>query len=322
MATDDQTQLDAFICHGVDLDQDAKEAVGDCPFCGKENHFYVAAKTGQFHCKVCDDTGNVPSFLRKLWTESQRHTTKTDLDELAEDRGIPATVLKSWGLARSILTDDWLIPAGDSGKGLANLYRCFQDDEGKVQVHSTTGCKLHLFGDANKSNRSTIWVCEGPWDAMALDAVLRSQKTKAGKTLRNAHAIVGLPGATSGYKLLGPLCKGRKVNVLLDHDDAGCKGTAGIIKNLGKSDATVHVLQWDDDLPDGYDVRDLLGDKRPRDAYRFIKDRLNEHELTAPDANDEDEEGELVFIRYADIEPEEVRWLVQDRIPLGKITLL
>jgi len=314
--------LPSFTCHGVDLSEHPTEAVGDCPFCGKEGHFYVETKTGRFHCKAgdCDERGNVSSFLKTLWEASRDKTTPKDLEALSEDRGVPVAVLKDWGLALNPLNDDWLIltfPAGGKGRGLPNLYRCFQDDDGKVQVHSTTGCTLQLFRNphTNKSHAS-VSVCEGPWDAMALDAIHRSQKG------RNAHTIIGLPGANSGHKLLAPLCKGRTVNLLLDHDEAGRKGTAGIIKTLaGSGVGSVRVLRWPDDLPDGFDVRDLLGKKGPRQAFRFIKDHLREEDVS-DEAEEEDDGFRLEMVRLHTVKPKKAEWVWPHRIPKHGITTL
>ena len=40
--------------------------VCDCPFCGKERHFYISKKTQLFDCKKCGEAGNVFKLLRYL----------------------------------------------------------------------------------------------------------------------------------------------------------------------------------------------------------------------------------------------------------------
>lgn len=40
--------------------------VCDCPFCGKEAHFYIDKKTQLFDCKKCGEYGNIYKLLRKL----------------------------------------------------------------------------------------------------------------------------------------------------------------------------------------------------------------------------------------------------------------
>ena len=40
--------------------------VCDCPFCGKEHHFYISQKTQLWDCKKCGEHGNIGKLLRKL----------------------------------------------------------------------------------------------------------------------------------------------------------------------------------------------------------------------------------------------------------------
>lgn len=42
------------------------ELIADCPFHDDtKQHFYINAKTGVYHCKVCNETGNAQTFLEK-----------------------------------------------------------------------------------------------------------------------------------------------------------------------------------------------------------------------------------------------------------------
>jgi DNA primase len=78
--------LAVFRFHGVNLETGQTQAKGDCPFCGKESHFYVNAKDGRWDCKSCLESGNVSSFLSKLHAFSLKETASTDYEELAEQR--------------------------------------------------------------------------------------------------------------------------------------------------------------------------------------------------------------------------------------------
>lgn len=40
--------------------------VADCPFCGKEQHFYISRKTQLFDCKKCQEFGSIYKILRHL----------------------------------------------------------------------------------------------------------------------------------------------------------------------------------------------------------------------------------------------------------------
>ncbi len=308
-------KIKPFTFQGVDLawNKSSKEAVGECPFCNKEGHFHANIETGQWDCKRCGESGNVASFLLKFWKESIRQTTEDDYAELSEDRGIPARILKAWGLAVSVTNNRWLIPSrmpDEDAKGIPNLSLC---DNETLRPFSTAGCKQQLFGFVNKIHK-TVWVCEGIWDAMAWDAILRATRK------HRTNAVVGLPGAGSGHKLLTDLCEAKDVKIVLDHDKAGRNGTEGVIKTLGDAKGrpkSVEAINWPEDAEVGYDVRDLIRDTQTaKDAFRSVKEMLEPVDLSILT----EDEGELRIISYADIEPEEVRWLWKDRIPLGKLT--
>jgi len=40
--------------------------VGDCPFCGKENHFYISKHTQQWDCKKCGESGGIYKLLKQV----------------------------------------------------------------------------------------------------------------------------------------------------------------------------------------------------------------------------------------------------------------
>jgi ribosomal protein L37AE/L43A len=52
--SDKPVNLRPYLFHGLDLEWEGRDqAVGECPFCGKEGKFYVALETGKWDCKVC-----------------------------------------------------------------------------------------------------------------------------------------------------------------------------------------------------------------------------------------------------------------------------
>ena len=51
--------------YGIALNSQSNgELITRCPFCVKDAHFYISSKTGQYHCKKCDVSGNGYTFLR------------------------------------------------------------------------------------------------------------------------------------------------------------------------------------------------------------------------------------------------------------------
>ena len=322
--------IKALTFHGVDLSPAGSQYQGDCPFCGKESHFYADPKTGQWDCKVCMESGNVPSFLSKLADYSFQQTTEADFQALSDERGVPVDALKAFRLCKSIIDDCWLVPAHNAKGKLANLCRAFQAADGKWKVFGTAGRKTHPFGLhlANK-NQQTLWVCEGVWDAMALWHALPTNK-------RENEAVIGVPGSGNFNEDWLAHLEGKDVRLVFDNDypkkhpksgkttKPGWDGMERIVKLAGNSNqqpSALHRIKWGRNgytrrLADGFDVRDLIADQGTRKALRTLKAKLEEVDLSFQ----KEDEGELKVRSYADIQPEEVRWLWKDRIPLGKLT--
>ena len=129
VAKEDKTpkNLRPFRDHGVDFkSDDGAEAVGTCPFCGKEK-FYVQVETGVWSCKVCQTGtrkggGNHYTFIRELHAMSK--CLGPDAVKLASSRKLLfPSVLERWGAVVSATTGEWLIPAWNHEHKLVQLYR-------------------------------------------------------------------------------------------------------------------------------------------------------------------------------------------------------
>ena len=264
-------QLRPYTFHGVNLQQpDSKESVGDCPFCGKEIHFYIEVATGKWHCKSCGDSGNAVTFLRKLWKLSDENTT--DYIDLAEDRKLlfPETVMH-WGCARSILTRKWLIPGYNSKAKLCQLYQYVETAKGKQLLPTPTmGHQLH--GVNLYKSKPQVFLCEGPWDGMVLWEMLAHAKPDAEGNLvttSNQDAsllsdanVLAVPGCTVFSKNWLPLFFGKVVNLMYDNDHpckhpktgktiqpAGYHGmvrVAGILSAAKKPPTEIKYLKWEE----------------------------------------------------------------------------
>lgn len=98
----------AFADHGVEFQRlSGEHAIGECPFdeCGKSK-FHVNVKTGQWDCKSCGESGNVPTFLAAVLEWSQT----SDFDALAEDRQLPPEAFADWHVGFNELNDTWVVP--------------------------------------------------------------------------------------------------------------------------------------------------------------------------------------------------------------------
>ncbi len=274
-------KLAPYAFHGVDLATPRNgEAKGDCPFCGKEGKWSVSCETGQWHCWSCQEKGNIYTFLSKLWETSD--STSVGMDGLVEDRGFMGdSAPHQWGLHPSPLTGNWIIPGHNHEGKLVQLYAWMTDFQtGKRRLMPTTGLGHHLMGLPLVSNPpptpdrpSTLVVCEGAWDGIALWEALR--QWDQGETFD----VVAIPGASSFPESWLPTFQGRDV-VLAYHNDhprtnkltravippAGWEGmrrAAGVLNGVARS---VRFLCWSNDpakdheplFKDGWDVRDHL----------------------------------------------------------------
>lgn len=294
--------LKPFTFHGVEYSHSDgdDQANGDCPFCSKEGKFFINADTTQWDCKSCGLSGNATTFIRKLWEAST--LLGPEAAELIKKRKLlNIETIDRWGVRVSSITGGWLVPGfGTDGK-LNQLYKYDLDRaSGKYLLYATPDLHHQVHGaltsllpnqptDETIANKDTVYICEGPWDGMALWEVMDNTKyddqgkivltsNKSISLLANA-AVIAVPGAnvfTTGWaELLG----GKKVVLMYDSDHTrenkqtkapipsvgleGMKRVAGILASYEDPPAEIHYLEWgpngfDPKLPSGYDVRDWL----------------------------------------------------------------
>ena len=297
---DQPEKLKPYVVHGVVLTKQGEEASGDCPFCGRPK-FSVNIETGVARCWGCPiltektDKGgiNASSFLRILWELSNENTNLEDYEELANDRNLLPETLRSWGVVESILTGEWLLPGYDVKGVIQQLYR-YTKVGGKKRFLATPTIKHKLHGvNLYRKNKPDVFLCEGPWDAMALWQVFRGHKiddtgrctairgTK-GRIIKQCN-ILATPGCEVFYPSWAKLFGGKEVNIIFDNDHPKQTDTAtntngvkepavlrgmaravGVLAGSNKPPKQVYYRPWDgrnyhnEDLPDGYDIRDHL----------------------------------------------------------------
>ena len=319
-STDAPENLRPFIFHGVDLIIGDANSTGDCPFCKKERKFNVKTDTGQFRCLYCEETGNIYSFLFRLHQQSTEGTSKKGYDQLAKLRGVSPASLQYFGLAKSAITGEWLIPAYNTKGNLSNLYRVVQrkDETGKTRLApmSTPGCKPAPFGTNHlvSSPRDTVWVTEGVWDGCAMyDAINASKQLEA-------VGILPVPGCGNFSADWLELFDGKEMRVVFDndypkkypvgHDKAGelikqkgkvvrpgWDGMERIAKLVGLSKhrpSKLMVMFWNGDeeghnpnLKDGFDIGDLVKDYKAKNKnveliLDFLEAGLQQVKISSP----------------------------------------
>lgn len=295
--TDTPQHLRPYLFHRCDLSwKGENDAIGTCPFCGREGKFFVSQKSGLYQCKVCvgpatnKSGGNAFSFLRNLHASSS--ATVADLEPVAEDRKVSVERLQRWGLVKSAIDGEWILPTYGFRKSpelpseISNLYR-WTPVKGKRRLLTTSNFQHGLFGlqfwDQSKPD---VFINEGPWDAMALEEVLMAWKEVSGRFIRTADItqsfyartnILAVPGAGTFREEWPPIFSGKNVTLMFDNDHprlndktnklmppTGFEGLKSAAKKLRPTAASIRVLDWgpegfDASLPSGHDVRDILG---------------------------------------------------------------
>ena len=292
--------VNPFHFHGVSCYGDDEQLRGDCPFCGKENHFYASPRTHLWDCKHgdCMLTGNLNTFLANLINFSLNNTTDAEYEELSEERNVPASTLKKFRVCRSILNDEWLIPAysltrrADKKTGrrrmwVSNVLRYVTKDDGSSILLNTPTCYAGIIASPESIQSQSIqkakklYIAEGHWDALVLDAAITHQKL-------DGIASFGVPGSGTWKEEFNQLCEGKHLAFLYDNDDAGKTGTDRALYKLALHQVaplSVKRITWPDGTPKKYDVRDLYAD-RDKDVealWSSIDDMLVDAPLPEPD---------------------------------------
>jgi 5S rRNA maturation endonuclease (ribonuclease M5) len=248
----EQSKLRVFTHHGVSLNDSGSQAVGDCPFCDKEKKFYVSKSRGQYHCKVCGVKGNTYTFLSEMAKLCKDATSEKQFKSFAKDRGIDVNVLKRNGLGYDGALERWLMPVLNSEGNLVNLM-IYDESLEKGKTRSTPTCARHLYGVNKLAESGPIYVCEGEWDALALESLL----DKAGVT---TASVVAVPGAETFKKEWVKHFDKRDVILLYDNDASGQDGKIKVIETLTDKAKSIRSIVWPSTTPEKYDIRDLISD--------------------------------------------------------------
>jgi hypothetical protein len=296
--TETPETLRPYRFHGVDIDYtDGEEAVGTCPFCGRDGKFSVNIKDGVWKCWVCQSGsakggGNVYTFLRLLWELCDKQPF--DTTDLVKSRTLlfPETLMY-WGVTRSVLTGDVLVPGyGVDGK-LNQLYSYRENYQTKKMTMYPTPTVGHQFHRVTRdlwdAKKPEVHVLEGPWDGMAWYEALRVTK-KVDKNLAltgnpvaslladiNVLAIPGCGSVGEPFKKLLPLLTGKTVTFFFDNDHAkehhnqvvdgagyaALKRAVAICAAAEQPPLEIRYLHWgengyDKALKHQFDVRDWL----------------------------------------------------------------
>ena len=260
------TKLDTYACHGLDFSLNGTQGKTTCPFCDDTSqHFFAAKKTGLWDCKRCNSSGNASTFLSKLHETCLSQTE--DYTPLAEHRKLAPLSLPDAGVAFNHLSGDWIFPVKNK-KGTVVDLRRYDITRRNPKPLSTTGCTTSILFLDEIKEKGPILICEGDWDAIALRWVA--------KKLRKEVSVVGVPGANSFKPEWSSFFSRREVWLLYDNDDPGKEGMDKAEYLLAEEHCDLRRISWTSDLPEKYDIRDLLTDKRPSESWSELTGLLQE----------------------------------------------
>lgn len=279
-----------YLFHGMDLSWHPKgeEAGGSCPFCGSETKFSANLESSKARCWSCDTRVNSVTFLRKLWELSLKYTDEYHYEELCKNSGFLFTSTpREWGVCRSAVTGEWLIPGYNHENKLTGLYRWARiknKGEWTTKLLPTPGMGHHLFGlPLYEKQKPQVDLCEGWRDALAWYEVLK-HSTRNGVSMLDDRNVLSVPGTNSFKPEWSKFFSGKQANIMFDNDHrrynkvseqkeetGGIKGVKRVASILRSSDSPpdkiMHLAwnkskhQYDESLPDGMDLRDVLQGK-------------------------------------------------------------
>ena len=250
---------------GVDFsNKSSEERIAQCPFCMKEK-LHVNDRSGVWNCFTCGESGNLIQFIRRLHEESFEGTKPRDIEQLCESRGNFSKGFEDWGIAKSFLTDEWIVPAYNAKGAMVQLYQW------NHKLYPTKTLGHGLFGvNCFDDSRPIVDICEGPWDGMAwYDAT----------QLFDDNSVIAVPGASIWKEQWNRLVEGKTVRILFDSDHpktnkrsgkkmepVGFRAAKSLARKLADVAKETLYLEWgpegfNPDWPSGTDLRDLLTGK-------------------------------------------------------------
>jgi hypothetical protein len=259
-----------FIDHGVEFEKTAgNQAIGNCPFCNKDNHFFVNVENQLWDCKKCGAKGNFHKFLDLISKQNVKtlYEQPSKMMVLAIDRKLPKSAFLKWEVGWN--GKEYTLPVRNPNGVVEDLRRYSLG--GKTQA--TSGAKLGLLGAHKLAQMpgSEAYICEGEWDCIALAWLFKKLNTNC--------VAVGVPGASVFKDTWISLFEGRKVFLMHDKDKAGEEGKKlcfGKLKGVAKE---IKVVEWPEFLPEGFDIRDFvvneaIAKQKPRNAWGELKKLL------------------------------------------------
>jgi hypothetical protein len=242
----------------------------DCPFCG-QSAFHIN-RAGEYECE-CGERGDCFDWIKKQYERYLSQTDDFDYEWVANQRGVSKEVLKDHQLAYAKDLGPWLVPYRTRAGKVVNLLQYYCHNRYKLLLPCLETCLYGLdrLRYAGQRSSAVLVVCEGAFNAMALDDHLREWEKKDKFDVIALHsALIFRPQWCTyleGYS---------QVWLCLNNNKAGRQGVqkfVAICKQI-VPDLCLRVLEWPSRFPDKYDVGDLLRDEG---YYFYFGDFCKKH---------------------------------------------
>ena len=271
---------------GLELQKNGNQLIGTCPWCSKDDHYYIGASNGIGTCQraatdLCTGNTNHYSFIQKLHQVSLEETTEQAYQQLSDNRNIKSSTFTHFKLAQSVLNDNWLIPSYNQKKKVVNLYQCLEinktnknTDEPEIgyDIRCSPYPLYHtLYGvETVKKKHTCIYLVEGLWDRMIWTEVFAHLKRSGNNLVRmgqpnwksellTENCIVAVPGSNVFKDQWFQFFKGKDLVIISDNDNAGEQMTKRVVEKLMSSNQQpkgISGMVWDG--IECNDIRDMV----------------------------------------------------------------
>lgn len=293
---------------GITFRETNGELITKCVFCEKENHLYFNAQTGQYHCKVCQEQGNIFTLAKHFGDDSRNiiinyhynnmENNKSPFDAtLVEEyhnalpqeirgylnnRGISDEIIEKnklgWG---NFYGRNWItIPIKDFSGSYTFLKLRKNpldkdDKESAKYMFYPRGSSAVLYGAKNLKSGDRIIVCEGEFDQMILE--------------KNGIAAVTSTAGAGTFKeeWVKHFANCQEIHICFDIDKAGETGAKKVGELLSTyGDAKIFKIALPQELGESGDITDYFSKGyRKEDLFDLYAEpqtfdiaRINEHD--------------------------------------------
>ena len=309
-----------FIAQGTSGNQ----VIGRCTFCGTNKKFFINPDKKTWDCKICGHEGGYQKFLSQMVAHCHKNFKGHVSDRLIARRGISEEIFKTFGIGYNTLNETYLIPVWNHDKKELYNVRIYDIKTGILK--NTAGSKASMFGlPFTARPYKVVWLCEGEWDAIAMNEILIKNKLKD-------TIVLSVPGANTFKGQWTGLFNRKIVHVAYDNDyditdskgifrpGAGKLGAKKIYENLKGISTSLDFVNWPPSFKDGFDISDLYKLRRGN-ALKTIRSLVAMSKDRPPPIIREDgkedsvgEEAPMVMYDGAGLPPAEVyerftKWL-------------